>query len=218
MLPCRLFGTGVALVGAVLLTTAFVSQDKGKDAKPKPAAAPAAAPAGAPAMDPEMMAKWAAFATPGPEHKVLDACVGKWTTHVKWWMDPAGPAVESDGTGEAKWIMGGRYLQEEHKGTMMGQPFEGMGLTGFDNIKKKYVGTWIDNGGTGIMTSEGTYDAAKKTITCACESPDLTMTKYVPTRMVSTMVDPNTHKLEMFMPDKSGKEFRCMEITYTRAK
>jgi hypothetical protein len=199
------------------LTTAFATQDKGKDAKAKPASAPAAGGA-APAMDPAIMAKMTAFATPGPDHKVLDACVGKWTTHVKIWMDPAAPATESDGTGEGKWIMGGRYLQEDFKGTVMGQPFEGMGITGFDNMKKAYVGTWIDNFGTGIMTSEGTYDAAKKTISCTSQCPDATMTKYVSSRMVSTLIDANTHKLEMFAPDKSGKEYRSMEITYTRAK
>jgi hypothetical protein len=197
------------------LTAAFAAQEKGKDAKAKPAAAPAA---GAPAMDPELMKKFEAFATPGPDHKVLDALVGKWTVHVKWWMDAAAPPMESDGTSEAKWIMGGRYLEEEHKGQMMGMPFEGMGITGFDNLKKKYVGTWIDNSGTGIMTSEGTYDAAKKTMSGTCEMPDQTMSKYVPCRTVSTMTDANSHKMEFYMPDKSGKEFRCGELAYTRAK
>ncbi len=114
--------------------------------------------------------------------------------------------------------MGGRYLQEDFKGTMMGGPFEGMGITGFDNLKKAYVGSWVDNMGTGVTTSEGTYDAAKKTITCTSQCPDAMMTKYVPDRMVTTLVDANTHKMEMYGPDKSGKEFRCMEITYTRAK
>lgn len=214
MLPCRLFGTCAALAGAVLLTAAFAAQDKGKDAKAKPASAPA----GAPAMDPEMMKKMMEFATPGPEHKVLDALVGKWTHHVKWWMDAAGAPTESDGTSEAKWIMGGRYLQEDHKGNMGGMPFEGMGITGYDNMKKKYVGSWVDNMGTGITMMEGTWDAAKKTLSCTCEVPDATMTKYTTGRMVSTVADANTHKMEMFVPDKSGKEFRCMEITYTRAK
>jgi hypothetical protein len=212
-----LFGTCTALAAAVVLTAAFATQDKGKDAKPKPASAPAAG-AAAPAMDPAMMAKWTAFMTPGPEHKVLDACVGKWTSHIKMWMDPAAPAMESEGTAEGKWIMGGRYLQEDFKSTMMGMPFEGMGLTGFDNIKKAYVGSWIDNMGTGVTTMEGAYDAAKKTISCTSQCPDPTMTKYVSSRMVSTLVDANSHKLEMYGPDKSGKEFRCMEITYTRAK
>jgi hypothetical protein len=205
----------VVAIGAVLLTAAFVSQDKAKDAKAKPASAPAAAPAG---MDPELMAKWAAFSTPGPDHKVLDTLVGKWTTHVKWWMDPAAAPQESDGSCETKWIMEGRYLQESDKGTAMGKPFEGMGLTGFDNLKKKYVGSWIDNCGTGIMSSEGAFDAAKKTITFTSQGPDLAMTKYVPMRMVDVLVDADTHRMEMYGPDKSGKEFKTLEVAYTRAK
>jgi hypothetical protein len=217
MLPCRLFGTCTALAAVALLTAAFATQEKGKDAKPKPASAPAAG-AAAPGMDPEMMAKWEAFAKPGAEHKVLEGLVGKWTAHVKMWMDPAAPPMESDGSAEVKSIMGGRYIQEDHKGTAMGAPFEGLGVSGYDNLKKKYVGSWVDNMGTGVMMSEGTYDAAKKTLTCASQCPDPTMTKYVASRMVTTFVDENSHKLEMFGPDKSGKEFRCMEITYTRAK
>ena len=171
MLPCRLFGTCAALAGAVLLTAAFATQDKGKDAKAKPASAPAA---GAPAVDPEMMKKWMEFMTPGAEHKVLDGLVGKWTSQIKMWMDPAAPATESTGTSEMELVMGGRYLHEHDKGSFMGQPFEGMGVTGFDNLKKKYVGSWIDNMGTGIMRLEGSYDAAKKTINYASECPDPT--------------------------------------------
>jgi hypothetical protein len=210
-----MFGTCAALAGAVLLTAAFAAQDKGKDAKAKPASAPAA---GAPAIDPEMMKKWEAFATPGPDHKVLDALVGKWTTQIKMWMDPAAPMMESTGTCEMQWVLGGRYLHEEDKGSFMGQPFEGMGVTGFDNLKKKYVASWIDNMGMGIMRSEGTYDAAKKTINYTSECPDPTMTKYVPSRMTLAFVDANTVKMEMFGPDKSGKEYKGMELTYTRAK
>lgn len=215
MLPCRMFGTCAVLAGAVLLTTAFVAQDKGKDAKAKPASAPAA---GAPAMDPEVAKRMDEFMKPGPDHKVLDALVGKWTTHVKYWTNPAGAPEESDGTGEGKWVMGNRYVQEDFKGTMMGMPFEGMGITGFDNLKKKYVGTWIDNFGTGITTSEGTWDAGKKAMTCMAQMPDPTMTKYISCRMVSTIADANSHKMEMFMPDAGGKDIRVMEISYTRAK
>jgi hypothetical protein len=209
MIPCRFIGACAALVGAAVLTAAFAVQDKGKEAKP------AAAPSGA---DPAMMAKWTAFMTPGPDHKVLEPLVGKWTAHVKMWMDPAAPPMESDGTSEIQWIMGNRYLQERHKGTVMNMPFEGQGTVGFDNLKKKYVMTWVDNMGTGIMTAEGTYDPAKKSVSYATTCPDATMSKYVSGRLVDTFVDANTYKMEMFGPDASGKEFRSMEITYTRAK
>ena len=33
--------------------------------------------------------------------------------------------------------------------------FKGTGIEGYDNGKKKFVGTWMDNMGTGIMMSEG---------------------------------------------------------------
>ncbi len=209
----RLVAALALLAGAGGLTAAFALQDKAPEKVPAKASAEKMSPAMA-----ELMAKWDAFMKPGPEHKVLEPLVGKWTTHVKWWMDPAAPPEESDGTGEVKWIMEGRYLQESHKGTSMGKPFEGMGLVGFDNMKKKYVSTWIDNMGTGITTSQGMYDAAKKTISYTTEGLDPTMTKYVPMRIVDTFVDANTFKMEMYGPDKSGKEFQSMEILYKRVK
>ncbi len=166
----------------------------------------------------EMMKNWTAFMTPGPAHKVLDGAVGSWSTHMKFSMTPGGPMQESDGTSEIEWVMGGRYIHESAHGSAMGQPFEGAGIVGFDNIKKKYVGGWIDNMGTGIMTSEGTYDASKKTITFTSSSPDASVTKYVPTRMVQTLVDANHFKLDMYSPDTNGKEYKGMEIVYTRSR
>ena len=70
-------------------------------------------------------------------------------------LDGAGrPAQESTGTSENKMILGGRYLEQHYDGTMMGQPFCGIGY-GFDNYKKKYVATWIDSMGTGILVTTG---------------------------------------------------------------
>jgi hypothetical protein len=33
---------------------------------------------------------------------------------------------------------------------MMGMPMSGFGMTGFDNTRKQYVGTWADTFGTSI--------------------------------------------------------------------
>lgn len=112
-----------------------------------------------------MMEKWKEFATPNENHKVLDTLVGSWDHTVKWWMSPGGNPEESKGTSEIKWIMGGRYLQQLVQGTSMGQPFEGMGITGYDNAKKEYNSIWIDNMGTGIMMTTGNYDPNTKTLT-----------------------------------------------------
>jgi hypothetical protein len=166
----------------------------------------------------EMMKNWTAFMTPGPAHKVLDGAVGSWTTHMKYSMTPGGPMQESDGTSDIEWVMGGRYIHESAHGSAMGHPFEGAGVFGFDNIKKKYVGGWIDNMGTGLMTSEGTYDASKKALTYMSSGPDASVTKYVPMRTVQTFVDANHFKLEMYAPDTHGKEYKSMEIVYSRSR
>lgn len=171
----------------------------------------------APKDDPAM-AKMKEFATPGPAHKVLDAKVGKWTAQVKVWMEPGKAPETSTGTAESKWILGGRYVEDTFTGTFMGQPFHGRGITGFDNLKKKYVTTWIDDAGTGIMHSEGTFDAPTKTFTYMGESPDCMAGKYVKSRAIDRMVDADHWTMQMYAPGPDGKEYMGMEIAYTRAK
>ncbi len=42
--------------------------------------------------------------------------------------------------------------------------FEGMSLMGYDNAKKVFMSSWVDNMGSGIMQMEGTWDPNTKTI------------------------------------------------------
>jgi hypothetical protein len=213
-----LFGAIALVVCTAGIAVAF-TQDKSKDKpadKSKPA--PASAPAAPPGMDPEMATKMAAYATPGAEHKMLASKAGKWHGKGKFWMTPDAPAMDSEIDTEYAMMMD-RFLVDTTKSDMMGMPFEGHGMTGFDNIKKKYIGTWLDNMGTGIMTMEGTYDAASKTMTMTGECPDPVAGKHTPMKMITKDVDANSFVMEMQGTDaKSGKLFKCMEITYTRAK
>ena len=200
-----------SLLGAGVLIAAFTAgaaaalslqQEKGvQDAKHNPA-----------------MEKWAELAKPGPAHKALDPHVGKWTVKVKHMMEPGAPAVESDATSEVKWIMDGRYLQEEVNGSFMGQPFKGIGICGYDNLKQKYVSSWIDNMNTGIATSEGTQDAASKTFNYTTECPDPMTGKYSKGRTVQKWTDNDHYTMQMFGPGPDGKEMMHMELNATRAK
>ena len=162
-----------------------------------------------------MMAKWKEFATPGDNHKVLDALVGNWNHIVKWWMSADGEPEESTGNSKLRWIMGGRFLQQTAEGTSKGQPFEGMGIFGYDNGKKEYNSIWFDNMGTGFMNSTGQYDANSKTLT---EEGHFTcpFRGQTPFRGVVTIKGNNLYTYEMYAPDMNGKEYRAMEITYTR--
>lgn len=164
----------------------------------------------------EMMEKWAAYATPGSFHKQLDQKVGRWSFVMKHWMDPAAPPMESTGTADCQWTMGGRYLREEVHGSAMGQPFEGVSITGYDNMKKQYVATWIDNMGTGIVYLHGTWDPARKSFNLQGEMPDPTTGKFTPWRYSDRWIDANTRVMDSFGNGPDGKEFRCGEIAYTR--
>ncbi|HZO86608.1 MAG TPA: DUF1579 family protein, partial [Verrucomicrobiae bacterium] len=86
----------------------------------------------------EMMKKMEAAGTPGPAHKALDSLVGDWNAEVKMWMDPAAPPNVTKATAKNTWIMGNRFVQQDFKGEFMGKPFRGMGVTGYDNMKKSY--------------------------------------------------------------------------------
>ena len=116
-------------------------------------------------MDPQaMMETYQKLATPGEPHKQFESLAGSWTTKTKEWMEPGKPPTESTGTAEMKMLLDGRFLQQEFTGNMMGQPFSGIGIDGYDNLRKRYVTTWIDTCDTGIFQMEGTASADGKTI------------------------------------------------------
>jgi hypothetical protein len=167
-------------------------------------------------MDPQaMMEEYKKLATPGEPHKQLASLAGSWTTTTKEWMEPGKPPMESTGSVEMKTLLDGRFLQQEFHGNMMGQPYNGIGTTGYDNLRKRYVSTWMDSMGTGIFTMEGTGSPDGKTITLKGQHAELGGGQ-MSHRAIWKLVDSNTQTFEMYGTHKGGKEMKMMEITYTR--
>jgi hypothetical protein len=214
---CR-FLTAVLLSGAIALP--LFAQDK--DATKKDANKAASQPSEA-----DMMAMMLELGKPGENHKLLEGMVGSWTYTMKMWMtpDPNTPPTESSGTTVSRSLMGGRYFLSEHNGKMkMPGPdgkltevdFSGMGIEGYDNVQKKFVSSWIDNMSTSITRSEGSYDAATKTLTYHAEFEMMPGMK-TKVRQVIKITDKDHHTFEWY-ENQGGKEVRTMEITYTRKK
>jgi len=179
-----------------------------------------AAGAGKTPADPQaMMDKMMKAATPGPQHASLAKMAGDWDCTVQYQMDPSKPMQEEKSTATITALMDGRYIQEVSTGQMMGMPFSGMGIYGYDNVLGKYVSSWIDNMGTGIMKSEGTADASGKTITWTGTMSDPMTGKTAKERMVMTIVDDDHHTFEMYgVPPGAKQEMKTMTISYTRRK
>ena len=162
-----------------------------------------------------MMEVYKKLGTPGAPHKVLASMVGSWKTKVKSWCDPNTGPVESTGTSEQKMLLGGRFLQQEFSGEMMGSQFTGIGVSGYDNHTRKYVSTWIDSMGTAILFFEGTASADGRIITQESRYDD-PIKGPMKWRSVTKIVDDNTHVFEMYATYEGQKEEKMMEITYTR--
>ncbi len=168
--------------------------------------------------DQEMMKKWQAYATPGDNHKYLDSFSGEWTAAGKSWMKPGAPPIVSKNEVKAKMIMGGRYHKSHFKGTMMGMPFEGIAVTGYDNFKKKFMSIFFDNMGTGFYKSSGTLDKSGKVRTETGLWDDFMTGAKTKIRLVTKSIDNDKFIFEMYGMGPDGKEFKSMELVYTRKK
>ena len=160
----------------------------------------------------EMMKKVQAAGTPGAAHKALDALAGNWKAEVKCWMEPDGPGAVSHATTKANWILGGRFLEEEFHGEMMGKPFTGRCLLGFNNLRQKYQSIWVDDINTAMTMSEGKAENGHQLITLEGNADCAgTGQKDISTKQVIRILGPDKHVWEMFHDGQ-----KRMEITYTR--
>jgi len=168
----------------------------------------------------EMMKKWMDAASPGEHHKALEHFIGKWDTACKMWMEgPGKPPSETKGTSEVKWILGGRYTLEELKSQIMGMPHIGMGITGYDNFKKQYVGFWIDNMSTAMFNTLGTMDASGKVLTSIGKMDEpMTGEKDKLVKYVLQIIDKDKHVFSVYDLIGTPDEFKVVEIIYTRKK
>lgn len=166
----------------------------------------------------EMMKKWQESMTPGAEHKHLAYFVGSWTAEMKMWMGgPQAPPETVKGTSTLKAVLGGRFIQQEMKSTMMGQPYIGTGLLGYDNFKKAYVGSWVDNMSTAILTMEGSANADRTVYTLEGKSDDpATGQKDKIMRYVWRILDKKTHVFEIHDLAITTGNTKVIEITYKR--
>lgn len=165
----------------------------------------------------EVMEIYMKASTPGAQHEILENFVGKFDVEGRMWVSPGEAPVESSGLARGSLIFDGRFLEQRFSGKFMGMPFEGISITGYDNVKKSFVGAWIDSMGTGIMTSSGSADEAGRVLsfTAHYHDPMMGPVEYDET---ITIVDRDHHVMEMWGPAPDGTKFKMMELHYRRAE
>ena len=163
----------------------------------------------------EEMKVWTEYMTPSSMHEMMAKSAGDWKTINKYWMDPSGEAMVTEGTAKIEMILGGRYQVSNHAGIIMGMPMEGMSLMGYDNATQEFTAVWVDNVGTGIAIAKGKYDESTKTITMDGTMVDPISKADMNFKQYMKIIDDNHQTLEMFLI-YNGQEFKSLEIEYIR--
>jgi len=206
-----------------ICTTAilFACNDEKKSEENKPAETTATTESKTkttPQLDPAAMNKaMKDFAKPGKMHEWLASFKGAWDATVIGYMDPSKPDT-SKVLQTYSMTLNGLYQEGKLAGNMMGMPFEGRSVTGFDNAKKLFISTWIDNLGSGIIVMTGSYDEATKTLNLKGTQSNPVTGKDSGIRQVMKMIDNNTYTLEMYGDGYDGKEVKFMEGKFKRKK
>ncbi|MDB5252068.1 MAG: hypothetical protein JWP27_1237 [Flaviaesturariibacter sp.] len=197
-----------------------------KDDKSKPqvettvaAASTGTASAAAPMPDSATMEKnWQVYMTPGTEHQQMAKWNGRWNAEVTMWESASAKPFSATMQAKNEMILGGRYQRSLNTGKMMGMDFEGISVTAYDNARKMFISNWIDNMGTGIMNMEGTWDEATKTINFTGKAVNPKTYREENVRETFTIMDDDHQLLQMYSRDADGKEYKSMQIHYTKQK
>jgi len=163
----------------------------------------------------QMMNAWMEYMTPGKMHELLSKNIGNWKVEMTMYDVYSSAENKTEGTATTESLLGGRYFKTTYSANMMGMPFEGIAIDGYDNKEKKFYSFWIDNMGTGMLIMKGNYDEDTKTFTYTGESFDPMTGKSVIMRSVTKIIDENKFTNEMYSTI-DGKEYKMFDAVYTR--
>ena len=149
---------------------------------------------------------------PGKRHKQLDVLAGSWDVVVKFKYG-SGSERQGKASSEAKWILGGRFLQQEYK-SESGQVT--LQFMGYDNQKKKFFEVKMDNMDTGVLYTEGTISEDGKVIINVGDRTDPMTGETRRLRTVTTILDKDHYTVEWFQAGVDGKEQKVVTMIHTR--
>ena len=100
---------------------------------------------------------------------------------------------------------------------MMGGPFTGTEIFGYDTKKKAFVSVWVDSTASSLGVLEGQYDADAKKLVMKGESVGM---DGQPVEMTNTTEYPSEDRMvfTMSVPGPDGADMPMMTIDYERKK
>lgn len=165
----------------------------------------------------DQMAALMEAASPDEHHAVLEPLTGTWSHDLTFYPAPGAQPMKMTATSTAEMTMGGRYLVTKISGDMLGTPFEGHEIMGYDKVKGQYFALFHDNLSTGPTISWGTWDPATQTLTMEGTFSDpMTGDPERRIRNTTRLLEDGSVHYENWGPGPDGQMFKSMEIHSTK--
>ena len=199
------------LIALLVCTSLVAAQDKPAEKKQPPPPMP-----GGQSME-EMMKQAQQMAAPVEQHHRLAKREGHWKVSGTFNI-PGAPPMTFTGTGDAKMILGGRFLQinGSAQAANPGMNSESLTVIGFDKRTNKYTMWAIDTYGTYSISATGDHDDATNTTTFLGENEEPGMGK-IPFKFVIKDVDDTHYTLELHMQFPGMGWHKMMDAMHERA-
>jgi hypothetical protein len=148
----------------------------------------------------------------GPSQEFLAKRAGTYERVIRFVGQPG----EWKGTSKISAILGGRFIEEENRDTVMGRPVEGIRILGYDDASKQYEMISMYTMSTGITKFTGTSDDGGKTVHYSAVSSE--PQGGVPLHALIRQVNDNEFVVTLSTRAPDGKDRPFQETTYTRVK
>lgn len=156
-------------------------------------------------------------ATPLLEHKALGALAGDWKGSMTVQL-PGMEPMKGDVTCKARLDLGGLWLISDYEGTMMGAPFRGHSVWGFDPAKKKQVEVWVDSFRSTVSEIEGDYDPATQMWTKWTDGQNPATGEKVRERHTVSLKPDGSFAMELAVPGPNGAYLPYMQVLMSKAQ
>ncbi len=156
------------------------------------------------------------YIQPVAEHKNLDPLVGSWEVTGQCWAMGESSSVSVTGADESQWVLGNRFVHHQVKGMKADKAFEGMGMSGYDTVRKEYQAVWQDTESTAIRMEKGTYEPSTRSFTFTGEFQD-EKGQTLQCRRVLELHTDDHYIMTTYVVQGDMPEVKVAELIFTRA-
>lgn len=149
-------------------------------------------------------------------HDFLKKFVGNWNVQMTFWTAPGKPPVTSQAASKGEVRFGGRFLFILFTGEMMGKPYEGQEIIGYDNQEKMFNVFYMDNTSTHVYVAKAVQEGDVLSETGEMTDPLTGKKSGVHAR--TTFLDNDEYLYEQFIVQDDGSEVKMMELRCLRKK